>query len=127
MMILFNIFAFLTVLVSCLGLLSLVTFSTGLRIKEIGIRKVLGASVPGIVALLIKEYLFIVMLAILLASPVALYALNHWLDKFAYHIEISWWACLLAGLISVTIALIAVSFQSIKAALANPVQSLKAE
>ncbi|KAA0988702.1 ABC transporter permease [Dyadobacter aurulentus] len=127
MMTLFNIFAFLTVFVSCLGLLSLVTFSTGLRIKEIGIRKVLGASVPGIVALLIKDYLFIVMLAILLASPVAFYALNQWLDRFAYHTEISWWACLLAGLVCLTVALVTVSFRSIKAALANPVHTLKAD
>ncbi|NIJ52292.1 ABC transporter permease [Dyadobacter arcticus] len=127
MMTLFNIFAFLTVFVSCLGLLSLVTFSTGLRIKEIGVRKVLGASVLGLVALLIKEYLYIVVLAILLASPLAFYAMNLWLCKFAYHIEISWWGCLLAGLISLTVALITVSFRSITAALANPVQSLKAE
>jgi len=127
MMTLFNIFAFLTVFVSCLGLLSLVTFSTGLRIKEIGIRKVVGASVSEIVTLLTREYLLIVILAILLASPVAFYAMRQWLSNFAYHIDISWWSCLLAGFTVLGTALITVSFQSIKAALANPVKSLKTE
>jgi putative ABC transport system permease protein len=127
MMTLFNIFAFLTVFVSCLGLLSLVTFSTSLRVKEIGIRKVLGASVSGIVALLTGEYLLIITLAILLASPLAFYAMAQWLGSFAYHIDISWWSCLLAGLIALGVALLTVSFQSIKAALANPVKSLRSE
>ncbi|SDF92080.1 putative ABC transport system permease protein [Dyadobacter soli] len=127
MMMLFNIFAFLTVFVSCLGLLSLVTFSTSLRVKEIGIRKVLGASVSGIVTLLTREYLLIVMLAILLASPLAFYVMTRWLQSFAYHIEINWWLCVLAGLIALGIAVLTVSFQSIKAALANPVKSLQSE
>ena len=127
MMILFNAFAFLTILVSSLGLFSLVTFTTEIRTKEIGIRKVLGASVAGITALLSKDFLKLVVIAIVIASPLAYYAMNLWLQNFAYHIEISWWMFGAAAILAVFIALATISFQSIKAALMNPVQSLKSE
>ena len=127
MMILFNAFAFLTILVSSLGLFSLVTFTTEIRTKEIGIRKVLGASVAGITALLSKDFLKLVVIAIVIASPLAYYTMNLWLQNFAYHIEISWWMFVTAAILAVFIALATISFQSIKAALMNPVQSLKSE
>ncbi|WP_221394019.1 ABC transporter permease [Dyadobacter sp. NIV53] len=127
MMVLFNGFAFLTVLVSCLGLLSLITFSTRLRTKEIGIRKVLGSSVSGIVALLSKDYLLLVVLAFVIASPAGYYAMNKWLQTFAYRIDISWLDFAIAGFVTVATALFTISFQSIKAALMNPVKSLRSE
>jgi putative ABC transport system permease protein len=127
MMVLFNAFAFLTILVSSLGLFSLVTFTTEIRTKEIGVRKVLGASVAGITALLSKDFLKLVGIAIVIASPLAYYAMNLWLQNFAYHIEISWWMFGLASILAVCIALATISFQSIKAALMNPVKSLKSE
>lgn len=124
---LFNVFALVAILISCLGLFGLATFSAERRTKEIGIRKVLGASVAGIVALLSKEFLQLVVVAIVLASPIAWYAMNEWLQDFAYRIDIAWWVFALAGLLAVGIALLTVSFQSIRAALANPVKSLRAE
>lgn len=127
MMVLFNAFAFLTILVSSLGLFSLVTFTTEIRTKEIGVRKVLGASVAGITALLSKDFLKLVGIAIVIASPLAYYAMNLWLQNFAYHIEISWWMFVMAAILAVFIALATISFQSIKAALMNPVKSLKSE
>ncbi|WP_428654478.1 ABC transporter permease [Runella sp.] len=127
MMVLFNAFAFLTILVSSLGLFSLVTFTTEIRTKEIGIRKVLGASVAGITALLSKDFLKLVMIAIVIASPLAYYAMNLWLQNFAYHIEINWWMFVVAAILAVFIAIATISFQSIKAALMNPVKSLKSE
>ncbi|UFH54245.1 ABC transporter permease [Spirosoma sp. KNUC1025] len=123
----FNCFAGLTILVSCLGLFGLVAFTTERRTKEIGVRKVLGASVSGIVTLLSKDFLKLVIIAILIASPIAWWATNRWLQDFAYKTELSWWVFVLAGLLSITIALLTVSFQSIKAALMNPVKSLKTE
>ncbi len=127
MMVLFNAFAFLTILVSSLGLFSLVTFTTEIRTKEIGIRKVLGASVAGITALLSKDFLKLVLIAIVIASPLAYYAMNLWLQNFAYHIEIRWWMFVMAAILAVVIAFTTISFQSIKAALMNPVKSLKSE
>jgi len=124
---LFGIFAGIAIFISCLGLLGLSMFMAELRTKEIGVRKVLGASVGSIVALLSQDFLKLVMIAILLASPIAWYAMHNWLQDFAYHTEINWWVFALAGFISIGIALITVSFQSIKAALMNPVKSLKSE
>jgi putative ABC transport system permease protein len=120
-------FAFLTILVACLGLFGLVTFIAEQRIKEIGIRKVLGASVVSIVQLLSKDFVVLVVVSIVIASPIAYYVMNKWLQDFAYRIEISWWIFAVAGIVAIVIALLTVSYQSIKAALANPVKSLRTE
>jgi putative ABC transport system permease protein len=110
-----------------MGLLGLSMFMAELRTKEIGVRKVLGASVPSIVGLLSKDFLKPVIVAILIASPIAWYGMKNWLQDFAYHTDIRWWVFLLAGALSVAIALLTVSFQSIRAALMNPVRSLRSE
>ena len=123
----FGFFTLLAVLVSCLGLLGLVTFTAQQRTKEIGVRKVLGASVFSIVGLLSKDFLKLVLMAIVLASPIAWYAMHRWLQDFAYRVDISWWIFALAGGLAVCIALLTVSFQSVKAALVNPVKSLRSE
>lgn len=122
-----NIFAGLTIFVACLGLFGLATFTAQQRIKEIGIRKVLGASVFGLAGLLSKDFVKLVGIAILLASPVAWYVMNRWLEDFAYRIELNWLMFVIAGAASVIIALVTVSFQAIKAALMNPVKSLRSE
>jgi putative ABC transport system permease protein len=124
---LFGIFAGIAVFISCLGLLGLSIFMAELRIKEIGVRKVLGASVSSLVVLLSNDFLKLVLIAILIASPIAWYAMNSWLDGFAYHTRISWTVFAIAGGLAVLIALFTVSFQSIRAALTNPVKSLKSE
>ncbi|MDQ2721688.1 MAG: ABC transporter permease, partial [Bacteroidota bacterium] len=125
--IILGIFAGLTILVACLGLFGLVTFTAEQRTKEIGIRKVLGASVSGIVQLLSKDFLKLVLVALVIAIPVAWWAMNKWLQSFAYRINITWWTFALAGLVAICIALITVSFKAIKAAVANPVKSLRSE
>ena len=122
-----GLFAGLTIFVACLGLFGLATFTAEQRTKEIGVRKVLGASVSSVVALLSKDFLKLVAISILIASPIAWYAMNAWLQDFAYKIDISWWVFALAGLLAVGIALLTVSFQSVRAALANPVESLRSE
>jgi putative ABC transport system permease protein len=122
-----SLFAGLTIFVACLGLFGLVTFTAQQRTKEIGVRKVLGASVSSIVALLSKDFLKLVLIAIVIASPLAWYAMNRWLQAFAYKIDIEWWMFALAGLLAVSIALLTVSLQSIKAALMKPVKSLRSE
>ncbi len=124
---LFNFFAGIAILISCLGLFGLVTFTAGQRTKEIGIRKVLGASVAGIVALLSNDFLKLVFIAIVIATPLAWYAMHRWLQDFAYKITIEWWVFALAGVLAVGIAFLTVSFQSIKAALMNPVNALKSD
>ncbi|MEJ7683125.1 MAG: FtsX-like permease family protein [Segetibacter sp.] len=120
-------FTILSIIIACLGLFGLVTFMAEQRIKEIGIRKILGASVSGIVSLLSKDLIKLVIIAIVVASPIAWWTMNKWLQDFAYRINISWWIFLTAGLVAVLIALITVSFQAIKAAVANPVKSLRTE
>ncbi|GAB3704388.1 ABC transporter permease [Spirosoma flavus] len=124
---LFTIFAILAIFIACLGLFGLATFSAQQRTKEIGVRKVLGASVAGIVTLLSRDFLKLVLIAIVVASPLAWYAMNNWLADFAYKIDIEWWVFALAGLLAVGIALVTISFQSIRAALMNPVKSLRSE
>ncbi|WP_369679117.1 ABC transporter permease [Siphonobacter sp. BAB-5385] len=124
---LLSVFAGLTIFVACLGLFGLVTFTTQQRTKEIGVRKVLGASVGSILALLSKEFLQLVGLAFLLAIPLAGYVTHEWLQQFAYRISLEWWVFALAGVLALSIALLTVSVQSIKAALVNPVKSLKSE
>ena len=120
-------FSILTILISCLGLFGLAAFTAEQRTKEIGVRKVLGASVASIVTLLSKDFLRLVLIAMVIASPIAWYAMNRWLADFAYKIAIEWWMFGLAGLLAVAIALLTVSFQSMKAALMNPVKSLRSE
>lgn len=124
---LFTLFSSLSIFLACLGLFGLIVFTAERRTKEIGIRKVLGASVNGIVALLSKEFLVLVLIGFVIASPIAWWIMNKWLQNFAYRIHISWWIFLLAGVVAVLLALITVSFQTIKAAMANPVESLRTE
>jgi putative ABC transport system permease protein len=123
----FSIFAGFAVFIACLGLLGLSLFATTQRTKEIGVRKVLGASVSNIIVLLSKDFIKLVIIAFIIASPVAWFVMHSWLQGFAYRINISWWIFLAAGLLSVIIALATISFQAIKAALSNPVKSLRTE
>jgi putative ABC transport system permease protein len=122
-----GLFAGLTILISCLGLFGLAAYMAENRIKEIGVRKVLGATVFNITKLLSKDFLVLVGIAILIASPVAWYIMHEWLQSYSYRITIQWWVFGVAGLGAVTIALLTVSFQAIKAAIANPVKSLRTE
>jgi putative ABC transport system permease protein len=121
------LFASLAILISCLGLFGLVMFSAEQRTKEIGIRKVLGASISNIIGLFSKDFLKLIIIAFLIGAPIAWYSMNHWLQDFAYKIDISWWTFALAGGVSILITLIIVSYQTIKAATANPVNSLRSE
>ena len=124
---LFGVFAGLAVLIACLGLFGLAAFTTHQRTKEIGVRKVLGASVTGIVTLLLTDYLKLILIATLIASPIAGYTMSQWLRDFAYRIDLPWWAFALAGVLATIVAVLTVSYLAIKAALVNPVKSLKAE
>ena len=121
------VFSALAILIACLGLFGLAAFTAEQRTKEIGVRKVLGASVTNIVALLSKDFLTLVVISILIASPISWWAMSRWLQDFAYKIDMEWWVFVLAGLLAVGIALLTVSFQSIKAALMNPVKSLRSQ
>lgn len=120
-------FSLLAIFIACLGLFGLVTYATEQRTKEIGIRKVLGASIQNLVRMLSKDFLKLVLISALIAFPVAWWAMNRWLEDFAYRISISWWIFIAAGLIATAIALVTVSLQAIKAALSNPVKSLRTE
>ena len=120
-------FTMIAIIISCLGLFGLATFTAEQRTKEIGIRKVLGASVGGLVMLLSTEFLKLVALAILIASPLAWYVMNRWLENFAYQTSITWGVFLLTAFIAVIIAFLTISFQAIKAAIVNPVRSLRSE
>ena len=122
-----NIFAILTIFVACLGLFGLATYTAEQRKKEIGIRKVLGASVTQVTQMLSKEFLKLVLISSLIAFPAAWWGMNKWLQNFAYRIDISWWVFAAAGLAALAIALLTVSFQAIKAAVANPVKALRTE
>lgn len=124
---LIGLFSCIAIIISCLGLFGLAAFTAEQRIKEIGIRKVLGATVTNITALLSRDFIKLVMIAFVIASPLAWLAMNTWLENFAYRINISWWVFALAGLTAVLIALLTVSFQAIKAAIANPAKSLRKE
>ncbi|MEO5891885.1 MAG: ABC transporter permease [Ferruginibacter sp.] len=124
---LFLNFAILAIFISCLGLLGLASYSTIQRTKEIGVRKVMGASVGNIVNLLSKDFLTLVVISFVIAAPVAWYFMHKWLEGFAYRISIDWWIFVASGFIAVLIALLTVSFQAIKAAIVNPVKSLRAE
>jgi len=122
-----GLFAGLTIFISCLGLFGLATYMAESRIKEVGVRKILGASVSNIAALLSKDFVMLVIISIFIASPIAWYFMKLWLISFDYRIHISWYVFALAGLTAIIIALITVSFQAIKAAIANPVTSLRSE
>lgn len=120
-------FTILAILISCLGLFGLAAYAAEVRTKEIGVRKVLGASVASIALLLSKDFVKLVLIAIVIASPLAWYAMNQWLQSFAYKIDIEWWVFAGSGTLAIGIALLTVSFQSVKAALMNPVKSLRTE
>jgi putative ABC transport system permease protein len=122
-----NYFAFLAIFISCLGLLGLVMFAAEQRTKELGIRKVLGAGPVTLFNLLSKEFLQLVLIAMVIASPLAWLAMNSWLQDYAYKVAISWWMFVSAGVAAVVIAMVTISFQAIKAALANPIRSLRTE
>ncbi len=122
-----RLFAFLTIFVACLGLFGLVTFTAQQRFKEIGIRKVLGSSVPQIVGMLAKDFIKLVVISMIIAFPVGYYLMNKWLQDFAFRIDIEWWVYVLAACITVFIAFVTISYRSIKAALMNPVESLRSE
>jgi len=124
---LMSLFCGIAILITCLGLLGLMTFIVVHRTKEIGIRKILGASVVSITAMLSKDFLKLVVIAIIIASPVAWYFMNNWLQDFAYRINIGWYIFLITGVAALLIAFITISFQSIKAAVANPVKSLRTD
>ncbi|HEX7844509.1 MAG TPA: FtsX-like permease family protein [Chitinophagaceae bacterium] len=124
---LFTTFAFIAILIACLGLYGLSAFAISQRVKEIGIRKVLGADIKTIVTLLSKNFLLLVAIAAILAFVVAGFVMNKWLEDFAYRISMPWWIFLLAGLLATVIALATISFQAIKTAVANPVKSLRTE
>jgi putative ABC transport system permease protein len=123
----FSIFAGFAIFIACLGLLGLSLFATAQRTKEIGVRKVLGASVGNIVLLLSRDFIGLVILAFIIASPIAWFVMHQWLQDFAYRINIEWWVFAIAGLLAVTIALVTISYQAIRAAVANPVRALRSE
>ncbi|HJP62710.1 MAG TPA: FtsX-like permease family protein, partial [Mucilaginibacter sp.] len=124
---LFNYFAAIAIFISCLGLLGLAAYTAQVRTREIGVRKVLGASVGHIAGLLVKDFVKLVFMAIVIATPLAWLVMHKWLQAYAYRISISWWVFVLAGFIAIIIAFATISFQSIKAARINPLKSLKAE
>lgn len=124
---LINYFTIVAIIISCLGLFGLATFTAEQRTKEIGIRKVLGASVYGLVALLSKDFLKLVVVAVLIASPLAWYAMNRWLENFAYQTSITWQVFAVTTLLAIVIAFVAISFQAVRAAISNPVKSLRTE
>jgi putative ABC transport system permease protein len=124
---LMNVVMFITIFISCMGLFGLALFTAEQRTKEIGIRKVLGATVTNIVTLLSKDFVLLVVIALVIASPVAWYFMNQWLEDFAFRIQIEWWIFVAAGSLAIFIALFTVGFQAFKAAIANPVKSLRTE
>ncbi len=124
---LFTIFAGLAILISCLGLWGLVTFVSQQRAKEIGIRKVLGASLNAILWLLSKDFFLMILIAFAVASPITYYFINDWLQNFAFRIDISWETFVMTGIFLITIASLTISVQTIKASITNPVNSLRSE
>ncbi|NMH88904.1 ABC transporter permease [Flavivirga algicola] len=122
-----SLFTFLAILISCLGLFGLVSFIAEQKKKEIGIRKVLGASIQTVVQLMTKDYIILVMIAFIIATPLAYYLMQQWLEDFQYRIEIKWWVFLLAGVATLMITLLTVGVQSVKSAIANPIKSLRTE
>lgn len=123
----FSYFSFLAIFIACLGILGLSLYSIQQRVKEIGIRKVVGASIARITALLVTEYIRPVFIATVIAVPIVWYGMNKWLEDFAYRVNIGWWVFAVAGIVALLIAILTVSFQAIRAAIANPVKSLRTE
>ena len=124
---LFNSFAIIAIIISCLGLFGLATYTAQVKVKEIGIRKVLGASVANITRMLSKEFLILVGVSLIIASPIAWYAMSKWLENYVYRINVQWWMFALAGFAALIVTFATISFQAIRAALANPVKSLRSE
>ena len=124
---LLNIFTGIAIFIACLGLFGLATFTAEQRTKEIGIRKVLGASISAIVGLLSKDFLKLVLIGVIVATPIAYYFMNQWLQDFAYRVQLQWWVFLIAALLAILIAFLTVSVQSIRAALSNPIKALRSE
>jgi putative ABC transport system permease protein len=124
---LFTTFSGLAIFIACLGLLGLATYTAELKTKEIGIRKVLGANIASIVSMLSKDFVILVVISMVIATPVAWYAMNKWLEDFAYHIDIQFWIFILAGAAALIVAVLTISYQAINAALANPVKALRSE
>ena len=124
---LYKIFAAIAIFLSCLGLYGLASFMAVQRIKEVGIRKVLGATAGNIVYLFSKEFIILIAIAFVIATPIAWYYMHQWLQDYAYRINISWWLFAAGGIAAIIIALTTISFQAIKAAMANPVNSLRSE
>jgi ABC-type antimicrobial peptide transport system permease subunit len=125
--ILAGLFAFLTIIISCLGLFGLASYMAETRVKEIGVRKVLGASVMGITQLLSKDFLLLVIIAFAIAAPLSYLGMNQWLEDYPYRVTIEWWVFVLAAALAILIALFTISYQAIKAASANPIKSLRTE
>jgi putative ABC transport system permease protein len=124
---LFGSFALLAIGIACLGLFGLAAYMAELRTKEIGVRKVLGATIPGVLLLLTKDFARLVLIALVVATPVAYVAMQRWLAGFAYHMDLSWPIFVLAGLVALGVALLTVTYQSYRAAYADPVESLRYE
>ena len=122
-----TVFASLAIFISCLGLFGMASFMAEQRVKEIGVRKVLGASVFALWQLLSKDFAILVFISIIIASPVAYYFMHNWLNNYQYHTDVAWWIFIVTAISAILITLITVSFQTIKAALANPIKSLKTE
>ncbi|MBL7852514.1 MAG: FtsX-like permease family protein, partial [Cyclobacteriaceae bacterium] len=122
-----ELFGALTIVVACLGLFGLVTFAAEQRVKEIGIRKVLGANVGEVVSLLSRDLVVLVLISFCIAFPLGYYLMDQWLQAFAYKTEVQWWMFVLAGMATLVIALVTMSFKTIRSALANPVDALRSE
>ena len=123
----FTVFALIAIIIACLGLFGLSTYITQQRTKEIGIRKVFGASVQNVLVLVSTEFLSLVLFAFVISIPLTWWGMHGWLQNFAYRIDISWWIFIVAGVSVLLIALLTISFEAIKAALMNPVKSLRTE
>jgi putative ABC transport system permease protein len=123
----FSAFATIAVLLACLGLFALTAYAMVQRTKEIGIRKILGATVGNILALVSKDFIRLVIIAFIIAAPVAWYVIHKWLDNFVYKIPVQWWVFLVAGIATLVIAFITISLQAIRTAITNPVKNLRAE
>jgi putative ABC transport system permease protein len=124
---LLDIFAIIAIFISCLGLFGLATYTAQVRTREIGVRKVLGAGVGGIVTLLAKDFIRLILVAIIIATPISWYLMNKWLSDYAYRVNIGWSVFVISGLLAIVIAIVTISFQSMRAAIANPVKSLRTE